>query len=218
MPNPPSRTRWKTAPARRRQPCRPSARRCSSSVASPSALPSSTSCRSRRQCTGMASSWRAISTEFPAIAGKGKRIAPVIAPGTTFEARFTPPRSGTFMYHTHVDELRQQQAGLVGALLVLDDPAAYDPEHDVVLVVSVPRKTADRDVVLLNGSSTPAPLQMRVGERYRLRLINLHTFRPAMRMRLLEGTTLATWRSVAKDGMDLPSRTPHGGPGRDSDG
>jgi hypothetical protein len=46
---------------------------------------------------------------------------------------------------------------------------------------------------------------MKAGETYRLRFINLHTFRPAMRMRLLDGTTLATWRSVAKDGMDLPA-------------
>lgn len=161
--------------------------------------------------------WHGIELEsyfdgVPGFAGQGKRIAPVIAPGATFEARFTPPRSGTFMYHSHVDELRQQQAGLTGALLVLDDPSAYDPEHDIVLVVTVPRKDADSAVVLLNGSSTPAPLQMRVGQRYRLRFINLHTFRPAMRMRLLEGTTLATWTGVAKDGMDLPAERRTEGP------
>ena len=161
--------------------------------------------------------WHGIELEsyfdgVPGYAGQGKRIAPVIAPGATFEARFTPPRSGTFMYHSHVDELRQQQAGLTGALLVLDDPSAYDPEHDIVLVVTVPRKDADSGVVLFNGSSTPTPLQMRAGQRYRLRFINLHTFRPAMRMRLLEGTTLATWKGVAKDGMDLPAERRTEGP------
>lgn len=46
---------------------------------------------------------------------------------------------------------------------------------------------------------------MRVGDRYRLRFINIHVFRPSMRMRLLAGDTLLTWRGIAKDGMDLPS-------------
>jgi FtsP/CotA-like multicopper oxidase with cupredoxin domain len=137
-------------------------------------------------------------------AGSGTKIAPVIEPGGSFDARFTPPRSGTFIYHTHVDEMRQQQAGLNGALIVVDDPAKYDRTHDIILLISVPRKAAQSDVVYLNGSATPAPLDMRVGDRYRLRFINIHVFRPSMRMRLLNGDTLATWRAVAKDGMDLP--------------
>ena len=88
--------------------------------------------------------WHGIEPEsyfdgVPGYAGTGKRIAPIIAPGSTFAARFTPPRSGTFMYHSHVDELRQQQAGLTGALLVVDDPAAFDPVHDHVFVQAVPR-------------------------------------------------------------------------------
>jgi FtsP/CotA-like multicopper oxidase with cupredoxin domain len=138
-------------------------------------------------------------------AGSGTKIAPVVEPGRSFDARFTPPRSGTFIYHTHVDEMRQQQAGLNGALIVVDDPATYDRTHDIVLLVSVPRKAAQSDVVYLNGSTTPAPFDMRVGERYRLRFINIHVFRPSMRMRLLAGDTLLTWRRIAKDGMDLPA-------------
>ena len=145
-------------------------------------------------------------------AGNGTRIAPAIAPGQSFEARFTPPRSGTFIYHTHVDEMRQQQAGLNGALIVVDDPAGYDRTHDVVLLVSVPRKTVDSGMVYLNGSTTPAPLDMKVGERYRLRFINIHVFRPSMRMRLLRGDTLLAWRAIAKDGMDLPPDQAQTGP------
>jgi FtsP/CotA-like multicopper oxidase with cupredoxin domain len=136
--------------------------------------------------------------------GTTARPSPAIAPGQSFEARFTPPRSGTFIYHTHVDEMRQQQAGLNGALIVVDDPAAYDPGHDIVLLVSVPRKEVETDKVYINGSTTPAALELKVGERYRLRFINIHIFRPSMRMRLLNGDTLLTWRGIAKDGMDLP--------------
>jgi FtsP/CotA-like multicopper oxidase with cupredoxin domain len=136
--------------------------------------------------------------------GEGKRITPAIPPGGSFEARFTPPRSGTFIYHTHLDEIRQQQAGLSGALLVVDSPETYDPEHDLVLLVTVPRKNADSSVVLLNGSSTPAAREMRAGQHYRLRFINVHTSRPSMRMRLLRESALLSWRALAKDGMELP--------------
>jgi manganese oxidase len=139
-------------------------------------------------------------------AGEGRRIAPAIPSGGSFEVRFTPPRSGTFIYHTHVDELRQQTAGLAGALLVVDDLQTYDPIRDIPLLVTVPRKRADAErVVLLNGSPTPPVREMRVGEPYRLRFINAHTFRPGMRMRLLRDSTLLEWRALAKDGMDLPA-------------
>jgi FtsP/CotA-like multicopper oxidase with cupredoxin domain len=137
-------------------------------------------------------------------AGAGRRIASAIAPGDSFEARFTPPRSGTFIYHPHADEVRQQQAGLAGALLVVDDPKQFDPRHDVVLLLSVPRREVDRDTVLVNGSKAPPPLELRVGERYRLRIVDIHTFRPSMIVSLLRDSSLTTWRALAKDGMDLP--------------
>ena len=138
--------------------------------------------------------------------GEGRRITPAIPSGGSFEARFTPPRSGTFIYHTHVDEVRQQKAGLSGALLVVEDPTAYNPDRDMVLLITVPRKDADTNsVVLLNGSPNPAVREMRAGEHYRLRFINVHTFRPSMRMRLLRDSTLLEWRALAKDGMHLPA-------------
>ena len=137
-------------------------------------------------------------------AGHPGRIAPAIAPRDSFEARFTPPRAGTFMYHPHADELRQQQAGLSGALIVLEPGATFDRERDVVLLVSVPRREADVGAVYLNGSLAPPAREWRVGVRYRLRLVNIHTFRPSLIARLERDTTLLAWRAVAKDGMDLP--------------
>ena len=136
--------------------------------------------------------------------GRPGHIAPAIAPRDSFEAHFTPPRAGTFIYHPHADEVRQQQAGLAGAIVVVDDPAAFDPTHDLVLLVTVPRRDADRNRVLLNGSLTPAALELRVGERYRVRLVNIHPYRPSMIARLQRDSTPLSWRAVAKDGMDLP--------------
>ena len=140
----------------------------------------------------------------PDFAGHPRHIAPAIAPRDSFVARFTPPRAGTFIYHPHADEVRQQQAGLSGALIVVDSLERYDPSHDIVLMISVPRRDADGDRVLLNGSLDPPPLQLHAGERYRLRLINIHTYRPNMIARLLHDSTVVDWRAIAKDGMDLP--------------
>ncbi len=155
--------------------------------------------------------WHGIELEsyFDGVAdfsGAGHRIAGAIAPNDSFVARFTPPRSGTFMYHPHADELRQQQAGMSGTLLVVDDPAVFDPVHDIVLLISVPRNVADQGSVLINGSLSPRPLELKAGERYRLRIVDIHTFRPNMIARVLrDSTSLSTWRALAKDGMDLPA-------------
>ena len=153
--------------------------------------------------------WHGIELEsyFDGVAdfsGAGTRIAKAIAPGDSFVARFTPPRSGTFMYHPHADETRQQQAGLAGTLLVVDSLPRFDPEHDKVVMLTVPRTDADAATkVLINGSLAPDTLRLRAGERYRLRLVDVHTFRPSMIARLLRDSTLVNWRAVAKDGMEL---------------
>jgi FtsP/CotA-like multicopper oxidase with cupredoxin domain len=153
--------------------------------------------------------WHGIELEsyFDGVAGfsgGSGRVSPAIAPRDSFEARFTPPRAGTFIYHPHADEVRQQEAGLSGAIVVLDNPDTYDPVHDVVLLVSTPRREADGETVFLNGTNAPRPLDMRVGEHYRLRLVNIHTYRPSMIARLMRDSTLLEWRAVAKDGRDLP--------------
>ena len=137
-------------------------------------------------------------------AGSPGRIAPLIAPRDSFVARFTPPRSGTFIYHPHADEVRQQQAGLAGAIVVVESAASFDPARDLVMLITVPRSLAVVDQVLLNGTAAPAPRDLRVGERYRLRIVDIHTFRPSMIARVLKDSTPVGWRAVAKDGMTLP--------------
>jgi FtsP/CotA-like multicopper oxidase with cupredoxin domain len=138
-------------------------------------------------------------------AGHPGRIAPAIAPRDSFVARFTPPRSGTFMYHPHADERRQQDAGLSGAIVVVDSIESFDPVHDLVMLISAPRTQAEAPTVYLNGTNKPTPLELRAGERYRMRLVNIHTYRPSMIVRVLQDTVPVSWRAVAKDGMDLPA-------------
>ncbi|MBC8089523.1 MAG: multicopper oxidase domain-containing protein [Phycisphaerae bacterium] len=138
-------------------------------------------------------------------AGRQGRIAPVIAPRDSFVARFTPPRAGTFIYHPHADELRQQQGGLSGAIIVLEPGRIFNADEDIVLLISTPRREVDGNTVLLNGTNKPETRSWRVGQRYRLRLIDIHTARPSMTARMFRDSTLLSWRAIAKDGMDLPA-------------
>ncbi len=131
--------------------------------------------------------WHGIELEsyFDGVAGfsgNASRVSPIIAPADSFEARFTPPRAGTFIYHTHIDELRQEPAGMAGPLIVIDPDHPYDPGTDIPVLISSPRDPADESkAVLLNGSLTPRPLEMRAGVSHRLRFINITIARPNMR-------------------------------------
>jgi FtsP/CotA-like multicopper oxidase with cupredoxin domain len=137
--------------------------------------------------------------------GTVKRLAPVIAAGDSFEARFTPPRAGTFMYHTHIDESRQQRAGLAGPLLVLEPGRVYDPATDIPILISSPSDAeSEARSVLLNGVLTPSPLDLRRGTPYRLRFGNITTGRPGMRIEMRRDSVLAIWTPLAKDGAELP--------------
>jgi len=155
--------------------------------------------------------WHGIELEsyFDGVAGfsgNSGRVSPLIAPGDSFEARFTPPRAGTFIYHTHVDELRQQPAGLSGPLIVLEPGQRYDPATDIPVLITSPRDSADEaHTVLLNGRLAPVTLDLRVGMPHRLRFINITIARPAIRMEIRRDTTLLTWRALAKDGGELPA-------------
>jgi CopA family copper-resistance protein len=57
-----------------------------------------------------------------------------IAPGTTFEYRFTVPQNGTYWYHSHT--FPQEQLGTFGPIIIdpaEKDPVAYDRQYPVVL-------------------------------------------------------------------------------------
>lgn len=137
--------------------------------------------------------------------GLGQHIAPAIAPRDSFEVRFTPPHAGTFIYHTHVDEERQEPAGLAGPIIVLEPGETWDPSADHAVMITSPWSWDEgRNAVLLNGSKAPAALTIRAGTRQRFRIINMTTRRPALRVELRRDTTLAIWRELAKDAVELP--------------
>lgn len=139
------------------------------------------------------------------VSGIRPTLAPVIAPSDSFEVRMTPPRAGTFIYHTHVNEARQHRAGLAGALIVVEK-GKWDPAKDIpVLFTSPSDSTQEEHAVLVNGAITPMVLELRRGSAYRFRMINITTGRPGLRLELKQDTTVATWRPLAKDGADIPA-------------
>lgn len=111
-----------------------------------------------------------------------------IQPGETFKYEFTLKQNGTFMYHSHFDDMTQIALGMVGFFII----HPIDPEPDEVV---------DRDfAIMLNewaipiGAATPDPMVMtdfnyftfnstvwpgteplvvKAGEKVRIRLGNL---------------------------------------------
>ena len=150
----------------------------------------------------------------PDVSGAGARRTPEIAPGDSFEARVTPPRSGTFMYHTHVDEVAEEEAGLAGALIVREPGVSPSPDDHVFFLKGNYRYTGQYPVEM-NGELRPDTLVLHVGRSARFRLISLArttvgplfslTARPDSAERLVADTMLVPWVPVAKDGFDLPA-------------
>ena len=64
--------------------------------------------------------------------GIDQQLAPMIEPDGSFVVRFTPPRTGTFIYHTHLHDERQLPLGLYGPMIVVDDDETFDPATDHV--------------------------------------------------------------------------------------
>jgi FtsP/CotA-like multicopper oxidase with cupredoxin domain len=143
----------------------------------------------------------------PGWGGDGVSTTPAIEPGGRFVVRFTPPRAGTFIYHTHSHDLRQLAAGLYGALVVVDPRQAFDStrDHVVVLGMEGTKDTLryDRFPVVVNGHRDTV-LTMKAGVPNRLRLINITTSFNGLRVSFVSNNEPIAWRAVAKDGADLP--------------
>ena len=151
--------------------------------------------------------------------GIGLRRAPLIEPGAKFVVRFTPPRAGTFIYHTHLHDYRQLSSGLYGPLIVTEPGEAFDPDTDHVVVLGRSGVTSeaaailrDPDSVVVNGERAPR-LVWRAGTRHRLRLINIAPD-DIFTVSLQTADSVVTWTPRRKDGAPLPAAECVSGPAR----
>ena len=113
-----------------------------------------------------------------------------IKPGARMAYEYTVPDSGTYWYHPHQSSFEQVPRGLYGAFIVEESkPIEVDQElvwllSDVKLgpngqqvedygrILDLANEGRTGNQVLLNGKADPDPVQVRSGERLRLRLIN----------------------------------------------
>ncbi len=154
--------------------------------------------------------WHGIELEsyydgVPGYSGDNRQVTPPIAPGSSFIAHMTPPRAGTYIYHTHWHDMEQLTTGLYGALIVLEPGQQYDPEHDRVFVVSTSSPSFLDDNLLVNGTQKPGAIQLRAGEEYRMRFINITPSDDSVEYSLLQDNKVLQWQPLAKDGADLPA-------------
>lgn len=141
--------------------------------------------------------------------GVGPRRTPMIAAGDRFVVRFTPPRAGTFIYHTHLHDHRQLSAGLYGAIVVMPVGESFDAAADHVLVLGRSGQTSGALALpdgatptVLNGERAPR-MVWAAGRRHRLRLVNI-TADDLFEVSLRTATGPGQWTPLAKDGAALP--------------
>ncbi|MFN2601493.1 MAG: multicopper oxidase domain-containing protein [Gemmatimonadaceae bacterium] len=134
--------------------------------------------------------------------GSASATEPAIRPGSTFEVHITPKRAGTFMYHTHFNDMRQQYGGLAGPLVILEPGERWDASREVLVMVSDGPHATFR----VNGSAAPPARDLRVGTTYRIRVADAAIYHQHLSVRLVRDSSALTWRAVAKDGFTLPQQ------------
>jgi FtsP/CotA-like multicopper oxidase with cupredoxin domain len=164
--------------------------------------------------------WHGIELEsypdgVPGWSGSGAKVLPSIGPGDSITVRFTPPRAGSFMYHSHFNEEHQIGTGLYGPIVVVEPGTRLDAETDKLLFFGTAGYGRNPvfgpfPAFVMNGKTQPDAMNLKVGTRYRFRLFNLAGDQPLV-VSLNEGAAPVTWLPVAKDGYPLqPSQArPH---------
>lgn len=119
--------------------------------------------------------------------GVGGITQKVINPGETFKYEFTIQQHGTYMYHSHHDDMTQIAMGLMGLFVIHPRNAKTPvPDRDYALLLSewriipgtyrpVSTEMTDFNMFTMNGVSYPStePLLAKVGDRVRIRIGNL---------------------------------------------
>jgi FtsP/CotA-like multicopper oxidase with cupredoxin domain len=119
------------------------------------------------------------------VAGLNQRA---IRKGETFKYEFTFRQHGTFMYHSHHDEMTQMAMGMMGMVVVHPrrPPADYRVDRDFVIMLSEwkvvpgtmrpdPNAMTDFNMLTMNARAFPGtePLVAKTGDRVRVRFGNL---------------------------------------------
>ncbi len=120
--------------------------------------------------------------------GVGGLTQRAIQPGETFKYEFAFRQHGTFMYHSHHDEMTQMALGMLGMIVVHPrrPSPSYRVDRDFTILLSEwkmtpgvlrpdPNEMTDFNILTMNAKVFPAtqPLVCRTGDRVRVRFGNL---------------------------------------------
>ena len=120
--------------------------------------------------------------------GVGGLTQRAIQPGETFKYEWTVRQSGTYMYHSHHDEMTQMAMGMMGMLVFHPRKATpdYKVDRDFAIMLSEwridpgtstpnPNEMNDFNVLTMNAKCYPGtdPLVVKMGDRVRIRFGNL---------------------------------------------
>ena len=123
-------------------------------------------------------------------------IAPLtqapVAPGQSFDYRFTPPDSGLFYFHPHGPSAAEQAARGLGGILVVEEDTPPQVDHEFMIVLAdwqLDDKGALREPIIqpadsagagrlgplmtINGAPAPFLQDVAPGARVRLRVVNM---------------------------------------------
>lgn len=127
--------------------------------------------------------WHGFDIPFDMDGGPGLSQDP-IRPGGRSVYEFTLQQEGTYFYHSHM--AMQEMMGMIGAFIMHPQEAYHPPvDKDFVIILQeyalLPNNPTPNSMnmefnwLTFNGKSSPActPLIVRLGDRVRLRLINL---------------------------------------------
>jgi len=136
--------------------------------------------------------------------GVSTSLAPMIAPNDSFTANLILPRKGTFIYHTHMNDMEQLTSGAYGPIVVLDQGEQFDPVTDHTITIGwMGRGVFPNIKIAINGDSAPPPLVLNRYYTHRFRITNIGAGARFI-FTLQRDSTVMTWNPRAKDGFDLP--------------
>ena len=151
--------------------------------------------------------WHGLEIEsyYDGVAGwgnMGKKLAPLIMPGDSFIVHMTPPRSGTFIYHTHMHN-NQLLEGMYGPIIIREPRQKYDTTTDKTFLISQTGPDFDNLFVLLNGIRYTDTMNLKHAKTYNFRFINISPLGPTLNVTVSKNGKAVDWRFLAKDGADL---------------
>jgi FtsP/CotA-like multicopper oxidase with cupredoxin domain len=140
----------------------------------------------------------------PGYSSSDGKTSPIIYPNEKFTYKLSSIRPGSFIYHSHLEDIDQLTRGLYGPIIVIGENETYDPETDHFYIVG--HKSSNLQSLKdleINGMDKLPSKKYKVFEKHRLRLIHIAPFGQLSLGMKKDGEDY-TIKTIAKDGADLP--------------